>query len=160
LFDEADVIYNETLARSPDSTRARYGLARSLATRNRLDEALKEALTAVAAAPRDGEIHALIGEIFERLHRFDEAANSYTNYINLLPNKDRSDKAAWSRAQVRFLQAFAGKVPIEIDEEDNQSAHTVPFRVVKGKIIVKGRVNGGGQQDFVLDTGAEETVIS
>jgi predicted aspartyl protease len=145
---------------APGSSRARFGLARSLATRNRLDEALSEALTAVAAAPRDGEIHHIIGTIYERLNRFDEAANAYTNFINLLPNKDRSEKAAWSRAQVKFLEAFEGRVPVEITDAANQMLHTVPFRLVKDKIIVTGKVNGGSGQDFVLDTGSEETVIS
>jgi Flp pilus assembly protein TadD/predicted aspartyl protease len=160
LFDESDLEYRDAMALEPDSSRARFGLARSLATRNRLDEALSEALTAVAAAPRDGEIHHIIGTIYERLNRFDEAANAYTNFINLLPNKDRSDKAAWSRAQVKFLEAFEGRVPVQIDDEDNQMLHTVPFRLVKDKITVRGKVNGGSAQDFVLDTGSEDTVIS
>ena len=160
LFDEADAIYGRALALEPASSRARYGYARSLATRSRLSEALDQALTASAAAPRDGEIHAAIGDIYERLNRYDEAANAYTNYINLLPNKDRSEKAAWSRAQVRFLEAFAGMTPVEIGEEDNRVLHTVPFKLVRDKIVVQGRVNGGRPMDFVLDTGSEETVIS
>ena len=160
LFDESDVAYHDAMALAPGSSRARFGLARSLATRNHLDEALSEALAAVADSPRDGEIHHLIGSIYERLNRFDEAANAYTNFINLLPNKDRSDKAAWSRAQVKFLEAFAGRVPVAIDAEDNQMLHTVPFHLVKDKIVVRGKVNGGTAQDFVLDTGSEETVIS
>jgi Flp pilus assembly protein TadD/predicted aspartyl protease len=160
LFDESDSEYRDAMAIAPDSSRGRFGLARSLATRNRLDEALGEALAAAAASPRDGEIHHMIGSIYERLNRFDEAANAYTNFINLLPNKDRSDKAAWSRAQVKFLEAFAGRVPVEIDDQDNEMLHTVPFRVVKDKIVVRGKVNGGSAQDFVLDTGSEETVIS
>ncbi len=160
LFDEAEVVYREAIGRNPESSRARFGMARSLATRSRLDDALREALTAVAASPRDGEIHAAIGSIYERLNRFDEAANAYTSFINLLPNKDHSDKADWSRAQVRFLQAFEGKVPVDVDEEDNRMLHTVPFTLVNDKIIVQGRVNGSGPMDFVLDTGSEETVIS
>jgi predicted aspartyl protease len=160
LFDEADRAYGQALAISPGSSRAQFGAARSLATRNRLDEALERALKAVAAAPRDGEIHHAIGDIYERLHRFDEAATEYTNFINLLPNKDRSEKAAWSRAQVQFLEAFSGRVPVEIDAQDNEMLHTVPFRLVRDKIVVKGRVNGGSAQDFVLDTGSEETVLS
>ena len=74
LFDEAEQVYKETIAKSPGSSRARYGLARALGTRNQLNEALKEALAAVGEAPRDGEIHAEIGELYERLHRYDEAA--------------------------------------------------------------------------------------
>lgn len=158
-FDEADEIYKDVLASNPGSSRGRFGFARSLATRNRLDEALHEALAASASAPRDGEIHFEVGDIYERMNRFPEAANAYTNFINLLPNKDRSERAAWSRAEVSFLRAFDGKSPIQIDSPIAQR-HTVPFKLVKGKIIVRGRINGGGQRDLVLDTGSEETVIS
>src|SRR5687768_18359040 len=148
LLDEADKAYDRALDISPQFPRARFGQAKSLATRSRLNEALEQALAASAAAPRDGEIHAAIGDIYERLNRYDEAANAYNNYINLLPNKDRSDKAAWSRAQVRFLEAFAGMTPVEIDEEDNGLLHTVPFKLVRDKIVVQARVNGGRSMDF------------
>jgi predicted aspartyl protease len=160
LFDESDSAYRDALSISPASSRARFGLARALATRSKLDEALLEAMASSAAAPRDPEIHHAIGDIYERLHKFDEAANAYMNYINLLPNKDRSDKAAWSRAQVRFLKAFEGKVPVQIDGEDAGVLHTVPFKLVNDKVIVQGKVNNGRSQDFILDTGSEETVIS
>ena len=33
-----------------------------------------------------------------RRTKFEEAAAAYTNYTNLLPNKDHSEKADWSRA--------------------------------------------------------------
>ena len=160
LFDEADRSYRTALSLSAGHPRARFGLARSLATQSKLSEALDEAQAASAAAPRDGDIHAAIGDIFERLNRFDEAANVYTNYINLLPNKDRSEKAAWARAQVQFLESFEGMKPVDVDEEDLRTLHTIPFRLVKDKIIVQARVNGGRSQDFTLDTGSEETVIS
>src|SRR6476619_3119757 len=123
LFDEADEVYREALSINKESSRARFGLARSLATRSKLDEALTEAQAAAAMSPRDGEIHAQIGEIYQRMHRFDEAANAYNNFINLLPNKDRSDKAAWTRSQVKFLKAFEGRNPVEIDPEDLEKSH-------------------------------------
>jgi Flp pilus assembly protein TadD len=160
LFDEADRAYRDALTRAPGSARSRFGVARSLAATSNLDEALDAALAASAADPRDGEIHALIGDIYERLNRFDEAANAYSNYINLLPNKDRSEKAQWSRAQVEFLESFEGLLPVDIDRQDLDMLHTLPFRLVKDKIVVRGKVNGGRLQDFVLDTGSEETVIS
>jgi Flp pilus assembly protein TadD/predicted aspartyl protease len=160
LFDEAEDAYRQALALNKESSRARFGLARSLATRSKLQEALVEAQAASAMSPRDGEIHAEIGEIYQRLHRFDEAANAYNNFINLLPNKDRSDKAAWTRSQVKFLKAFEGRNPVEIDAEDLATPHTMPFRLVDDKIVVQAKVNGGRSQDFILDTGSEETVIS
>ena len=63
LFDEADKAYDRSLSMSPGFPRGRFGHAKSLATHSRLQEALDEALAASAAAPRDGEIHAAIGDI-------------------------------------------------------------------------------------------------
>ena len=160
LFDAADQAYAQALERNPQSPRARFGRARTLAALNKLDEALDAALTASAGAPRDGEIHALIGELYKRLNQYGQAAQAYTSYINLLPNKDRSEKAAWSKAQVEFLESFDGVTPVEIDQSDLETLHTIPFRLVKDKIVVQARVNGSAAQDFVLDTGSEETVIS
>jgi Flp pilus assembly protein TadD len=160
LFDAADQAYAQALERNSQSSRARFGRARTLAALNKLDEALDAALTASAAAPRDGEIHALIGELYKRLNQYGQAAQAYTSYINLLPNKDRSEKAAWSKAQVEFLESFDGVTPVEIDQSDLETLHTIPFRLVKDKIVVQARVNGSAAQDFVLDTGSEETVIS
>jgi Flp pilus assembly protein TadD len=160
LFDEAERAYHTALDQSPGNPRARFGVARSMATQSKLTQALDEALAASAASPRDGDIHAAIGDIYERLNRFDEAANAYSNYINLLPNKDRSEKAAWARSQVQFLESFRGVTPVDVDQEDLQSLHTIPFRLVKDKVIVQARVNGSRPMDFTLDTGSEETVIS
>jgi Tfp pilus assembly protein PilF len=160
LFDEADDVYRQALSINKESSRARFGTARSLATRSKLEEALTEAQAALAMAPRDGEIHAEIGGIYQRLHRFDEAANAYNNFINLLPNKDRSDKANWTKSQVKFLKAFEGRNPVDIDQQDLETMHTMPFRLVDDKIVVQAKVNGGRLQDFILDTGSEETVIS
>ena len=160
LFDDADKAYSDAAALAPESSRARFGRARTLAALNRIDQSLDLALSASALAPRDGEIHALVADLYRRQNRFDQAANSYSSYINLLPNKDRSEKAAWARAQVDFLESFEGVTPTEIDAEDLDALHTLPFKLVRDKIVVQARVNGGRLQDFVLDTGSEETVIS
>src|SRR5687768_2589013 len=52
LFDEADKGYRTALELSKGDPRARFGLARSLATQSKLSEALDEAQAASAAAPR------------------------------------------------------------------------------------------------------------
>ena len=61
--------------------------------RSQLDEAMNEAQTALRLSPRDLEIHHTVGAIYERMHKYEEAAAAFTNYVNLLPNKDTSDKA-------------------------------------------------------------------
>jgi Flp pilus assembly protein TadD/predicted aspartyl protease len=160
LFDEAELSWREALAIEPELSRARSGIARALASRSRLDEAMVEAQAALKLSPRDGELHHTVGAIYERMGRFEQAAAAYNDYINLLPNKERSDKAAWSRSQVRFLKSFGERQPLAMEDGAADRVHTVDFRVVDDKVLVKVRVNGGRLQDFVLDTGSEQTTIS
>jgi len=159
-FEDAEKQYRQSLTLVPGNPRGLHGFARSLAAQNKLAEALDTAQVALTTSPRDAEIHHTVGSIYEKLHRYEEAANAFSSYINLLPNKDHSAKAAWARAQVRFLRAFGSKVPLLIDPLSVGKLHTVPFRVVNEKVIVRGKVNKGPMMDFVLDTGAEQTVIS
>jgi len=90
LFQEAESEYRDALAAAPDLARGHHGMAKSLAARSRLDEAMNEAQAALRLSPRDLEIHHTVGTIYERQHRYEEAANAYSNYVDLLPNKDHS----------------------------------------------------------------------
>jgi len=159
-FEEAESGYRDGLALDGNLPRGRHGLARALAARNQLDEALQQAQAALVGAPRDPEFHHTVGAIYEQMHLFEEAAIAFSNYVNLLPNKDRSEKASWSRAEIRFLRSFGRRRPLEVDGDNPDMLHTVPFRLVRDKVIVKGAVNGGPERDLVLDTGAEQTVLS
>jgi predicted aspartyl protease/Flp pilus assembly protein TadD len=160
LFDEAERGYQEGLAREPGSARARFGVARSLAETGRLDEALDAALAASAAAPRDRDVQGLVAEIHQRRGEYLPAAVAFRRYVDLLPSQDRSDKVAWARAQAEFFESFGDRTPLEVDEEDLRGLHTMPFELRNGKVIVRGRINDRRTEDFVLDTGAEETVLS
>ncbi len=158
LFDEAEGAYEDALKADAGEARAHHGRARTLTARNRLDDALIAAQEALRLAPREAEYHHDVGVIYERQHRFDEAAAAFGNYVNLLPNKDRSDKAAWTRAEIRFLDSFKGRTAVEF--EGNQATWTVPIRIEKDKVLVAVKVNGAKASEFVLDTGAEQTVVS
>ncbi|MBI2827760.1 MAG: retroviral-like aspartic protease family protein [Acidobacteria bacterium] len=158
LFGEADTEYREALEETPGSSRARFGLARSLATRSQLDEALHEALATAAAAPRDAEVHALAGLIYERLNRFGEAADAYERYIALLPMVENNSTAAIAQSKVRLLRSFKGRVPLQVEEATGR-VHRLRFRLADRKIVLQGRVNRA-PVEFVLDTGAERTGLS
>jgi tetratricopeptide (TPR) repeat protein len=160
LFDEAEARYRAALAREPDLARGRHGLARALASRSMLDEAMAEAQAAVRLAPRDLEVHHTVGAIYERQRQYEEAAGAFTNYVNLLPNKDRSEKADWSRSEIKFLRSFGQRVPYETDPGVEDQIYTVQFRLVNDKIVIRAKVNDGSFQDFVVDTGAENTILT
>ena len=160
LFEQAETRYRDALAKVPDLARGHHGMARALAARSRLPDAMNEAQAALRLAPRDLEIHHTVGTIFERMHKYEEAAGAFSNYVNLLPNKDHSEKADWSRAEIRFLRSFGQRVPFETDPGAEDRLYTVDFRLVNEKVVVRAKVNGGSAQDFVVDTGSENTVIS
>jgi predicted aspartyl protease/Flp pilus assembly protein TadD len=160
LFDEAESRYRDALAKVPDLARGHHGMARSLAARGKLADAMNEAQAALRLSPRDLEIHHTVGTIFERMHKYEEAAAAYSNYVNLLPNKDHSEKADWSRAEIRFLRSFGQKVPFDTDPGAEDRLYTVDFRLVNDKVVVRAKVNDSSAQDFVVDTGSENTVIT
>ncbi len=160
LFEEAEGVYKDALALQPGLARGLHGVARSLLARNQLDDAMNQAQAALRLAPRDMEIHHTVGAIYERMHKYEEAAVAYGNYVNLLPNKDTSEKAQWSRAEIRFLRSFAQRVPFQADAGTDDMVYSVDFRTVNDKVVVRARVNDASPQDFVVDTGAENTVIT
>jgi Flp pilus assembly protein TadD len=158
FFDEAEREYGRALAIDAKSARARYGLARSLVSRSRLGEALDEARQALALAPEDSDLHALLGTILERLRRFDDAATSYEAYADRLPRRE-SAAVATARNRATLLRSFSRRPPLEVSAEDASEVHALPFKLVNNKILVPGRLNGV-QVEWVLDTGAERTGIS
>jgi tetratricopeptide (TPR) repeat protein len=160
LFQEAEAQYRDALAASPELARGHHGMAKALAARSHLDEAMNEAQAALRLSPRDLEIHHTVGTIYERQHRYEEAAAAYSNYVNLLPNKDHSEKADWSRQEIRFLRSFGQRIPFESEAGADDRLYTVDFRLVNDKVVVRAKINDASAQDFVVDTGSENTVIT
>jgi len=160
LFDEAEEQYRDALSSASDLARGHQGMAKSLAARSRLQEAMAEAQIALRLSPRDLEVHHTVGTIYERMHQYEEAAAAFSNYVNLLPNKDHSDMAEWSRAEIKFLRSFGQRVPIEMGPGSEDQAFTLDFRLVREKVIIRAKINGGALHDFVVDTGAENTVLT
>lgn len=158
LFDEAEAAYRDILAAHPSSAPARHGLARSLAAGNRHAEALVEVQAAIAAGSRP-EYHHTAGSIYRRLRRFPEAAAALERYADTLPNVSRNRRTEWARSEARLLRSFGDARPFEI-VGDADGLHVIPFELVQEKIVVRGRVNGGPLIDLVVDTGAEQMVLS
>jgi tetratricopeptide (TPR) repeat protein len=160
LFEEAETRYRNALSSTPSLARGHHGLARALAARSKLAEAMNEAQEALRLSPRDLEVHHTVGAIYERMHKFEEAAGAYTNFVNLLPNKDNSEKADWSRSEIKFLRSFGQRTPFEMDPGAEDQTYNVEFRLVNEKVVVRAKVNDGSFQDFVVDTGAENTILT
>jgi tetratricopeptide (TPR) repeat protein len=159
LFAEAEDRYQAALKAAPDDPYANQGLARALAARRQLEEALVRAQHAVALTPDDHELYYTLAFVYERLGRFADASASLQQAVARFKGNPRSDELLLAKSQIRFLDAFRGREPFQTDPEIASRTHTVPFRLENDKIIVRGSMNGSPMLDFVVDTGAEMTVI-
>jgi predicted aspartyl protease len=160
LFDEAERAYSASLARDPGEPRGHNGRARSLTARGRFDEALAEAKQAIAGAPDEAEFDHLLGFIYERQRRFGDAAAAFGEYLARLPARDHSPRALWARAEIRLLHSFDRLTPVDVAGGPGaRDTWTIPIRIEKGKVLVGAKVNAD-PIEFVLDTGAEQTVLS
>jgi predicted aspartyl protease/Flp pilus assembly protein TadD len=158
-FDESEKAYRDALALAPASARARRGVARSLASRNQLEPALDEIQAALREAPDDPDVHHTLGAIYERMHRYGEAAAAYQSYLRTLKGADRYEGTPWARSHIAFLRSFDGVVPLGMAWKGGVTRQVLSFRLVNGKVMVQGKVDGR-TVDFAVDTGAEHTALS
>jgi Flp pilus assembly protein TadD/predicted aspartyl protease len=159
LFPEAQQRFTDALARDANDIYAYHGLARALAAQRQFEPALVKADEAILRTPREVEPRFTRAFILERLHRFDEAAATLREAMTLFLPNEKSDRVLLTRSQIKFLEAFRNRTPFEVADDITDRTFTVPFRVEREKIVVKGRINGGSPIDLILDTGAEMTVV-
>ena len=160
MFGEADQVYRDVLESSPSSPRGRHGLARSLMARNQLDEALIQLQVALDAEPENPVFHHTHGQLLSRMRRFDEAAAAFERVVELSPFSPNGEQTEWARGQARFLRSFGDRVPFEMPNGGADVVHEIPFRVIDEKIVIQARINGGDSFPLVIDSGAEQTVLS
>ena len=157
LFEEAEEVYRDVVAKHPNSPRGRHGLGRSLAARNDLEAALAEVQAVSGIAP---EYQHTLGTIYRRLRRYEDAAKAFERYLEQLPSVRQIEKAEWVRSEIRFLRSFGSNLPLALEDGLEDQVHTIPFRLINDKVVVRGHVNGHRMIDLVVDTGAEQMVLS
>ena len=159
LFEEADHAYAESTSIDAQEARGHNGRARTLSARGQFEAALYHAVTAVKLAPKEPDFYYTLGAAYRRMGRYADAAAALSDFVTLLPKGDQDERAAWARSTIMFLRSFGATRPNRILGDPN-AVHTLPFRLVNEKIIVWGRINGGPQMEFVVDTGAEMATVS
>ena len=158
MFGEADQVYRGVLGSSPSSPGGHHGLARSLTARNQFDAALEELQVALEVEPENPAYHHTHGQLLTRMRRFAEAAAAFDRVVELSPFSVNSEQTEWARTQARFLRSFGDRVPFEMPDGD--LVHEIPFEIVDDKIVIQARLNGGDPFPLVVDSGAEQTVLS
>ncbi|NIR60664.1 MAG: tetratricopeptide repeat protein, partial [Gammaproteobacteria bacterium] len=101
-YEEAEAMYRETLARSPNYAKAHLNLALALRRQGRSAEAERELSKAALWDPRSATTWAELGNLMLQLERWDEAADAYRRAIalgrtDLGPRLARAESGAASR---------------------------------------------------------------
>ncbi len=159
MFEEADSAFRDVLALNPADIPARLGAARLLAARNRLPEALENTLAVIAAAPAEADAYAVAGTIYRRMRQLDQAVASLSRFYNLVPARE-TDRRTWTQGEIVLLKSFGRRVPGDMPPGALATPLAVPIDIVHDKVILRTQVNGRERLDFVVDTGAEQTVLS
>jgi predicted aspartyl protease/Flp pilus assembly protein TadD len=158
MFQEAGRRYDEALLIDSGDPTALHGRGRARASRRQFDTALADVRQAIAADPKEPAFHYTLASIFEETRQYREAAEALEKYLDLIPSRDASDMAKWAAAQAAFLRSFGNRVPFELISKNE--IYTAPFRVVDGRVLVRGLINGNTRVDFALDTGTDQTTLT
>ena len=158
LFLEAEAQYAGALAVDPQNARARHGRGRSLAAQGRFRDALEDLAYATGTEPGEAAYWCTLANAYEGQGRYTEAADALVRYVALLPKNVDDPIALAARAQERFLRSFKSRTPF--DGIEASAVYVVPFRMVNGHVVVKGRINGQAAVDLIVDTGAERVALT
>jgi tetratricopeptide (TPR) repeat protein len=158
LFLEAEDRYAAALLLNPDDPGGLHGRGRSLAAQRAFDEGLADVARAISIDPSEPAYQYTLASIYEQRRQYPQAADALERYVELLPKRDDSDMVKWARTESQFLRSFKSRKPVEF--VSNDESYTMPFRIADGRVLVKGRVNGGSMMEFAVDTGADQAVLT
>ncbi len=141
-FKDAETLYRRAAAGKEPDAAVLISLGRIALFSNRLTEARGWLEKALRTAPGSTEAKGLLAEVFYRQDDFAHAAP-------LL-------RAAGREARARQLEAFGRTKPYRIDGPEVASLR---FTMTDPLPLVRVRVNGGSEVNFLIDTGAAEVVL-
>jgi predicted aspartyl protease len=142
-FAEAGKLYARIATTDPRhyATLVRLGSIALLS--NRLDEAQRWLEKASDLKPKEADAKVLLAEVFYRRDEFQKAAP-------LL-------RAAGREAKTKKLESFKGLRPYEI--QGREESTSLKFVVTDPLPLVRVRVNGGKEVNFLVDTGGSEVTL-
>lgn len=111
LMESAQVVpaeaqYSQALQKDPQSTHALYGLAQASLAKGDTQKARSHLERAVSLAPRHGELHALLGQVYRRLGE-DAKAQQAANAALAYPDPTALPDAVFSQVQSEAVSSVA-----------------------------------------------------
>jgi tetratricopeptide (TPR) repeat protein len=142
-FTEAETGFQDILKENKNSYNSLFYLGRIKLLSNQLEKAKELLLKALELNPTKDECNHLLGEIFYRLNKFDEASEFY--------------EALGRKAVAKKLASFKGTTPYQIDSEKEISI--LKFIVSEPLPVVQIQINNSEPVNFFIDTGGAELIL-
>ncbi|MHA1126931.1 MAG: aspartyl protease family protein [Candidatus Heimdallarchaeota archaeon] len=142
-FQAAEKSFLEIIKKDPKEFQALILLGNLTLFSNRFQEAEEWLLKATKAEPTEPAPHALLAEVYYRQDKFKKAAQHFREYgINDLAKR---------------LESFKDKKPYKV--VGNKEKFIVKMKLVDPLPVIEVKINGGDTVNFLIDTGAAETII-
>jgi predicted aspartyl protease len=155
-FQRAEALYREALKMDSKNARAHFGLGKLAMAKVKPKEAIQELRRAVDLDPKIPLYHLYASEAWGIDKKYLEQRRHLEEYLRL--NPDDEDRLNEARAGLAILKAF-GTEAIGAVEAPSIPA-PIRLRTSLNLIFTDVKINGKGPYDFVIDTGATQTVVS
>src|SRR5207302_463310 len=142
-FEEAESSYKAIAAQEPRNLAVLVGLGRIALFSNRQKEAEEWLKKAIEIEPKSRSANLLRAEVFTRQDEFQRAAAS----MRVVGQDERAAR----------LETFKGAASYQI--EGTGESTSLPFVLTDPLPLVRVRVNGSPEANFLLDTGAAEVML-
>ena len=155
-FAQADALYREALKMDSKNARAHFGMGKLAMARVKTKEAIQEFKQAVELDPKVPLYHLHASEAWGTDKKYGEQRKHLEEYLRLNPNDE--DRVTEAKAGLEMLKAFGSE---DIGAIVAPAAPApIRFRTSLNLLFTFVKINGKGPYDFVIDTGATQTVIS
>lgn len=142
-FAEAERVCADLLARDRKNVQVLILRGRLALLSNRLDEAQKWLTKALQLDPSQTRAKALLAESYYRRDDFQRAAPLF--------------RSTGREAMAKKLESFKGLVPYRIEGQPQMTS--LKFIQADPLPVIRVRVNGGPEVNFIIDTGGPEVII-
>ena len=156
-FSGADQLYREAIRMDEKTARAHFGLGKLALARLKTKEAIVSLKRAIELDPNEALYHLYAGEAYGVQKRYSDQKAELDQYIKLAGSSE-PDRVAEAKAGLDMLAALEGKEAGATEAPENPAP--IAFRAMLNLIFTPLTINGQGPYNFVIDTGATQTVIS
>jgi predicted aspartyl protease len=155
-FDQAEVVYRDSLKMDSKNARAHFGLGKLALAKVKPKQALQEINRAIELDPREPVYRLYASEAWGMDKNYAEQRKQLEAYLKLDPKDE--DRLTEAKAGLDMLKAFGNEEVAVVHAPENPAP--IRFKKTLNLIFASLKIDGKGPYEFAIDTGATQTVLS